>query len=788
MNKPMLALGLTLWAFGVFLLWSVAAVAQVCTGDDALYIAGDYVIAPGEILETDRSVVVCPGGSLTATTGGISFSTDGRFSGEMTDVGLYVYGTINIEAPEVTSWLSTVPKGTFEPFQYGVTRSPTISSGSARLASEPVGWQVGDTLLLTTERGDTERVELQSINGAAITFDSQLIAYALRYNGRTVLPKIANLSRRFVIESDNGAHTMYMAGSSVRISGVEFRNLGARRVLGRYPVHFHQTGQSDAVVRGSSIWSEEPSNRWVTIHSTQGVTVADNVMYNSMGHGVFLEAGDEYDNTIIGNLTAKLEHVHGTKLPDGKTFFGEIPNKDVQIFTGTSEAPVHLWLRQGNTVEGNVSVGYTDDWAYNHFGHSHGMAILPSTKKVDTIVRDYECMGCGAFGIWTFIGSESVTVDDSALIYNRTAGWYPVLDNTLLSNSLLALNSWDTNWKGQAFFNTKGGFAEVRDTDMAGCFGIDLHYVGHVDIYGGIVESGDSPNCYLIKANYWENTMRLRGVELLGKTLFANVSWGDHKRSAPVPIWLQDGTTLNGETLEGMFVKHPGHSRYFKTYGDVFNVGIRAVEEPGYWIPTPSIPGQGFYGVSYFRTIRKAGDPEPSTKSWAAEYESGYNRSVEAGNLGYPHGFPAGTYLVKYYNMRGEYIGREDTFTVGDAPTPNRPPSATIVTTQNVYPDTDNLPGETVTLSATTSDPDGDMLVTEWMINGALISTSVTAEAALPDGVSTITFRATDPDGLQAEAFLDITVTEPPPPPEVDWEQRYKDLIDSLIEVLESAR
>ena len=42
--------------------------------------------------------------------------------------------------------------------------------------------------------------------------------------------------------------------------------------------------------------------RCITVHGTHGVTVADNVAYNTFGHCYFLEDGGEKNNTFHHNL------------------------------------------------------------------------------------------------------------------------------------------------------------------------------------------------------------------------------------------------------------------------------------------------------------------------------------------------------------------------------------------------------------------------------------------------------------------------------------------------------
>lgn len=85
------------------------------------------------------------------------------------------------------------------------------------------------------------------------------------------------------------AHTMYMAGARGGISYGEFRDLGARGVLGRYPLHFHLMGDTSRgmVLRGASIWRSD--NHFLNIHGSSGITIEDTVGYDVPGAGFFLE-------------------------------------------------------------------------------------------------------------------------------------------------------------------------------------------------------------------------------------------------------------------------------------------------------------------------------------------------------------------------------------------------------------------------------------------------------------------------------------------------------------------
>src|SRR5664280_615725 len=81
-----------------------------------------------------------------------------------------------------------------------------------------------------------------------------------------------------------GGHTIVRQGfSNFQVKGVEFYRLGQGGVIGHYPVHFHMARKtpqpSDPTqmpyLRDSSI--HESMTRWITVHATQGMTIARNV-------------------------------------------------------------------------------------------------------------------------------------------------------------------------------------------------------------------------------------------------------------------------------------------------------------------------------------------------------------------------------------------------------------------------------------------------------------------------------------------------------------------------------
>jgi hypothetical protein len=210
--------------------------------------------------------------------------------------------------------------------------------GDAKITlAEPVtGWKTGDKVIVVTtafldlfdrkkgglagptkDGSETEERTIKSIDGATITLDEPLkFEHAVINNGEFA-GEVANLSRNVVIESADPkgvrGHTMYHRGSTGSIAYAEFRHLGKEGTLGRYPIHFHEVGDTmrGSSVVGASVW--ESANRWVTVHGTDYMVVRDVVGYQSIGHGYFMEDGTEVYNVFDRNLA--VQAMLGKQLP-----------------------------------------------------------------------------------------------------------------------------------------------------------------------------------------------------------------------------------------------------------------------------------------------------------------------------------------------------------------------------------------------------------------------------------------------------------------------------------------
>src|SRR5262249_27369188 len=162
-----------------------------------------------------------------------------------------------------------------------------------------------------------------------------------------------------------GGHTVARQGFKVfQMQGVEFHQLGQGGRLGHYPVHFHMARQvpADNFVKDSSV--SETMTRFYTIHATDGVTLARNVGYLSIGHGYYLEDATEANNKLDANIgifaRAAVDNPQNPRKVPGiltspKPYVNREANQNV-IYNSDTDTPAVFWITKGwNDFVGNIA-------------------------------------------------------------------------------------------------------------------------------------------------------------------------------------------------------------------------------------------------------------------------------------------------------------------------------------------------------------------------------------------------------------------------------------------------
>ena len=78
-----------------------------------------------------------------------------------------------------------------------------------------------------------------------------------------------------------------------------------------------------------------------------------------------------------------------------------------------------------------------------------------------------------------------------------------------------------------------------------------------------------------------------------------------------------------------------------------------------------------------------------------------------------------------------------------------------------------------VSFTATATDSDGTIATTQWLVDGVEVATGLSATLSLPNGLTVVTFKATDDDGTSSITTATITVASPAYEPTEEWPSPY---------------
>ena len=380
--------------------------------------------------------------------------------------------------------------GTVELF--GKARSSWTQLGSSAPAgsrsiqvAEDVDWRVGERIAIASTdywSSHSEEAVITGVEGRIVKLDRAL-KYGhfgeLQQYGDRILDEraeVALLSRNITIRGDDdssvdgfGGQMMIENGGQVRIRGVEFAQMGQTSRLRRYPVHFHMDGSAKgSFIKNSAIHNS--FNRCITIQGTDNLLVSDNVCYDHVGHGFFLEDGGETGNVFRGNLGFRTrEPKKNPLLPsdeDPATFW--ITNPDNTFVnnhaagsdqfgfwyalpehpTGLSNGEKSVWPRRtplklfrGNVAHSNGDTGLNVDHGPRPDGETETTWYEPKKDPTDddsddvvAVFEDFTAYKNRDRGVW--LRGENHVVTNSVFADNRAAATF-ASSESFLENSLV---------------------------------------------------------------------------------------------------------------------------------------------------------------------------------------------------------------------------------------------------------------------------------------------------------------------------------------------------------------
>lgn len=232
-------------------------------------------------------------------------------------------------------------------------------------------WSVGDEILIVSSRkswneGEKRRITAVSGDGKTFTLNSNLrfphigktFTYTRQTDGKTwvsdMRAEVGLLSKSIKIQGDTGGddfggHIMIHSNSVAHVEDVELFRMGQKKILGRYPFHWHLLEEkgNGQYLKNTSIHTS--FNRAITIHGTESTLVEGNFCYDHIGHGLFLEDGSERFNTIKNNVVGLSKRPRpGDELTPSDNEMNEVQNR----------TPSQYWITNPNNIfEGNVAAG-----------------------------------------------------------------------------------------------------------------------------------------------------------------------------------------------------------------------------------------------------------------------------------------------------------------------------------------------------------------------------------------------------------------------------------------------
>merc|ERR1719199_1239343 len=183
-----------------------------------------------------------------------------------------------------------------------------------------------------------------------------------------------------------GAQVMMLKLDKVALEYVEFNHVGQAHSLGRYPVHFHHSGNlaGRAHVRGCAI--HRTFNRAVTNHGTHNLLVENNVAYNVQGHAYFFEDAVETGAMYRNNLGVMIRQSFSLLQVDLTPAVFWVTNPSNHLI--------------GNHAAGSHAFGFWYDIKKGAQGLSLGMeGYTPSSSPLGTFLNN-TAHSNGVRGLW----------------------------------------------------------------------------------------------------------------------------------------------------------------------------------------------------------------------------------------------------------------------------------------------------------------------------------------------------------------------------------------------------
>jgi hypothetical protein len=265
------------------------------------------------------------------------------------DVGLWVMGNgiLDLAGSRKLAWIRA-------------SRTVRAGSTTVHLQGDPVGWRIGDEVVLTPTLGPGspdhslayDSATLTAINGRVVTlseptrFQHPVVSPG---PGVTLGPEILNLTRNVRIEGtpEGRAHIFVRSARPQSIGNVAIRYMGPRHpdgeftveTLGRYGLHFHHCGDGSRSSTVAGVVVRDCGSHAYVPHQSNGVTFRRCISHDTYEDAYWWDPEPEFTNdALFDHCVASLVRSD----PD---------------FRGYRLAGFQINARSGNVARGCVAVG-----------------------------------------------------------------------------------------------------------------------------------------------------------------------------------------------------------------------------------------------------------------------------------------------------------------------------------------------------------------------------------------------------------------------------------------------
>lgn len=261
--------------------------------------------------------------------------------------------------------------------------STTAEAGATELTlDKPVDWPLGAHIVLASSSStpaEAEELTISQVNGTKISLASPLkythLSMVETFAGQTIDERVevGLLSHNIVIQGDEaseqdkfGCHVMIHKDSQAYVSGIELNRCGQYSKLGRYPIHWHLVDDaSGQYFKQSSV--HHSYHRFVTLHGSSNILVQDNVAFDGMGTGYYLENGNETNDVFDHNLGILVHPI-----PDSESTAPVVENSP-----SFSDNKKHDWMpaifytiNPNNIFRNNAAAGAEEGFGFWFDAHS----------------------------------------------------------------------------------------------------------------------------------------------------------------------------------------------------------------------------------------------------------------------------------------------------------------------------------------------------------------------------------------------------------------------------------